>query len=96
VNGHEVFNVAVGARTSLNDLFGMLHRSLALHCPGLNGYQPRYDAFRPGDVKHSQADITKAARLLGYEPAFTIEKGLAQLIAEHLRQMEKAESKEQK
>ena len=85
LSGHEVFNIAVGARTTLNELFWMVHRLLSLHCPHLKGYQPRYEDFRPGDVRHSQADISKAGRLLGYEPAFTIEKGLESLLEEQLR-----------
>ena len=38
--------------------------------------KPKYEDFRPGDVLHSQADITKAKNLLGYSPEFNIEKGL--------------------
>lgn len=86
LSGHEVFNIAVGARTTLNDLFWMLHRRLSLQCPHLKGYQPRYEDFRPGDVRHSQADISKAGRFLGYEPAFTVEKGLESLAEEYVRQ----------
>jgi UDP-N-acetylglucosamine 4-epimerase len=86
LSGHEVFNIAVGARTTLNELFWMLHRRLSLQCPHLKGYQPRYEDFRPGDVRHSQADISKAGRLLGYEPAFKIEKGLESLAEEYVRQ----------
>jgi UDP-N-acetylglucosamine 4-epimerase len=45
--------------------------------PHLAGHRPDYKDFRPGDVRHSQADISKAAQLLGYVPTHTIEQGLA-------------------
>ncbi|NTV50308.1 MAG: Vi polysaccharide biosynthesis UDP-N-acetylglucosaminuronic acid C-4 epimerase TviC [Geobacteraceae bacterium] len=73
---NQVYNTAVNARTSLNELFGMLHSRLLLHYPHLKGNAPVYRDFRKGDVLHSQADISKAARLLGYEPSHTIDAGL--------------------
>lgn len=72
---NQVYNVAVNARTSLNQLFGLLAQTL-----GRNGvtYErpPVYRDFRAGDVRHSQADISKAERLLGYQPTHTIAQGL--------------------
>ncbi|AEC20678.1 capsular polysaccharide biosynthesis protein [Pusillimonas sp. T7-7] len=72
---NQVYNVAVNARTSLNELFEYLAQSL-----GNNGIvydkQPVYADFRAGDVRHSQADISKARQLLGYEPMHTIVQGL--------------------
>ena len=72
---NQVYNVAVNARTSLNELFEYLAQSL-----GNNGIvydkQPVYVDFRAGDVRHSQADISKAKKLLGYEPMHTIVQGL--------------------
>lgn len=74
---NQVYNVAVNARTDLNQLFTLLQYELAQ-----NGVQ--YDLpvqhadFRAGDVRHSQADITKAQQLLGYAPQYTIAAGLAQ------------------
>ncbi|NYT58993.1 Vi polysaccharide biosynthesis UDP-N-acetylglucosaminuronic acid C-4 epimerase TviC [Alcaligenaceae bacterium] len=72
---NQVYNVAVNARTSLNELFEYLAKSL-----GNNGIvydkQPVYSDFRAGDVRHSQADINKAKQLLGYEPMHTIVQGL--------------------
>ncbi|MGP9801382.1 SDR family oxidoreductase [Rheinheimera sp. NSM] len=71
----EVFNVAVGDRTSLNTLFNAIAATLAE-----NGLQysktPVYAAFRAGDVRHSQADISKAATMLGYQPQYRIHDGL--------------------
>ena len=72
---NQVYNVAFNARTSLNQLFGHLRDIL-----GRNGVQytraPRHADFRAGDVRHSQADITKARTLLGYAPQFDILQGL--------------------
>lgn len=72
---NQVYNVAVGARTSLNDLFLKLQRTLALHQINYDR-PPQHAPLRPGDVRHSLADIGKAARLLGYEPGYTIDRGL--------------------
>lgn len=73
---HEVVNVAVNARTSLNDLFEMVRVRLEPRHPRLRGCKPVYVPFRPGDILHSQADIGKAVRLLGYHPTHTVDQGL--------------------
>lgn len=71
----EVYNVALNARTSLNELFGYLQQTLSRN--GINyTKQPVYVDFRAGDVLHSQADISKARTELGYEPTHTILQGL--------------------
>lgn len=71
----QVYNVAFNARTSLNELFAHLRDIL-----GRNGVayarEPRHGDFRAGDVRHSQADVSKARELLGYEPRFDILRGL--------------------
>ncbi len=73
---NQVYNVAVGDRTTLNHLFQALRASLAPH--GVNPHtQPVYSAFRAGDVRHSQADVGKAQRLLGYAPTHTLAQGVA-------------------
>jgi len=73
---NEVYNVAVGDRTTLNDLFAALKEALTS-----NGvvYEkaPVCRDFRDGDVRHSQADIDKAAGRLGYAPEFQIKAGIA-------------------
>ncbi len=73
---NQVYNSAVNARTDLNKLFEMLSSRLVLEYRHLQNFKPIYRDFRPGDVKHSQADISKAKRLLGYMPTHTIEQGL--------------------
>ena len=85
---NQTYNIALNARTSLNELFGMLRQRLLPHCPHLENYKPVYQNFRPGDVRHSQADISKARRLLGFAPTQTVEQGLDEALAwytEHLR-----------
>ncbi|QVL50200.1 MAG: Vi polysaccharide biosynthesis UDP-N-acetylglucosaminuronic acid C-4 epimerase TviC [Thiocapsa sp.] len=73
---NQVYNVAVGERTTLNDLYTLIHRHLLPRYPHLQGAQPTYRDFRPGDVRHSLADITKAATRLGYAPTHRLEEGL--------------------
>jgi UDP-N-acetylglucosamine 4-epimerase len=73
---NQVFNVAVGGRTSLNELFGALRELLANRHPGLSIPRPVHRDFRPGDVRHSQADISKVRRLLGYDPTCDVRAGL--------------------
>jgi UDP-N-acetylglucosamine/UDP-N-acetylgalactosamine 4-epimerase len=77
---NQVYNVAVNARTSLNELFVLLRDGLAAKRPFLQEVQPVYRDFRAGDVLHSQADIGKADRLLGYRPTHTISTGLAEAL----------------
>jgi UDP-N-acetylglucosamine 4-epimerase len=77
---NQVYNVAVNARTSLNELYRMMHALLSGRFAHLADYQPEYAAFRSGDVRHSQADISKAARLLGYQPTHRLEQGLQEAL----------------
>lgn len=77
---NQVYNVALNARTSLNELYLMLHSLLVDRYPHLRDYQPRYGEFRVGDVRHSQADISKAADLLGYAPTHDLRRGLRQAL----------------
>lgn len=73
---NQVYNVAVGDRTTLNDLFEAIRVSLLPHFPHLQDFKPTYRDFRAGDVRHSQADISKAKTLLGYEPSHRMTEGL--------------------
>ncbi|HZL93168.1 MAG TPA: SDR family oxidoreductase, partial [Vicinamibacterales bacterium] len=61
----QVYNVAVAERTTLNELFELERALLLSKFPQVRDCRPLYREFRPGDVRHSQADISKAARLLG-------------------------------
>ena len=72
---NQVYNVAVGDRTTLNTLYESIQT--ALRTNGISAEQsPTYRDFRAGDVRHSQADISKITTLLGYQPEFAIEEGI--------------------
>jgi UDP-N-acetylglucosamine/UDP-N-acetylgalactosamine 4-epimerase len=73
---NQVYNVAVGGRATLNDLIGNLHTSLTALKPGLKIPAAQYGPTRVGDVRHSQADISKAKRLLGFAPTHNLLQGL--------------------
>ncbi|OGR06694.1 MAG: Vi polysaccharide biosynthesis protein VipB/TviC [Deltaproteobacteria bacterium RIFOXYD12_FULL_50_9] len=77
---NQVYNVAVGDRTDLNQLFALLRDGLAAKYSALKNVQPVYRDFRAGDVMHSQADISKAVKLLEYQPTYTIRQGLAKAL----------------
>lgn len=80
---NEVYNVAVGDRTTLNDLFAALKSALAEN-DVIYDKEPVYRDFRPGDVRHSQADIGKAASKLGYAPEYRIFEGIAKAMPWYL------------
>lgn len=77
---NEVYNVAIGAQTSLNELFQMIRQLVAEHHPEAHARQPEYRDFRAGDIPRSEADIGKARRLLGYRPAWTVAEGLQRTV----------------
>jgi len=87
----QVYNVAVGDRTTLNFLFGLLRDNLLSAITGearqhISACQPIHRDFRKGDVRHSQADIGKAHRLLGYTPTHNIEQGVCMAMPWYLAQ----------
>ncbi|MEO7494785.1 MAG: SDR family oxidoreductase [Massilia sp.] len=75
---NQVYNVALNARTTLNELHAMMCELLAERFPHVRQHQPQFKDFRAGDVRHSQADIGKANKLLGYAPTHRIDAGLKQ------------------
>jgi UDP-N-acetylglucosamine 4-epimerase len=75
---NQVYNVAVGDRTTLTELYGQIIENLLPHYPHLRNATPVYRDFRAGDVRHSLAEITKAEQLLGYRPRFKISAGIAE------------------
>jgi len=81
---NQVYNVAVGDRTSLNTLYTLLRDGLASE-----GVLPEARAvhreFRAGDVRHSQADVSKAARLMGYAPSHALADGLREALPWYVR-----------
>jgi UDP-glucose 4-epimerase len=77
-----VYNVACGSRTSLLQLVAKINALLGTNL------QPTHEKPRPGDVKHSQADITPAKTELGYVPKFDIDQGLRKCL-EYFRAQKK-------
>ena len=73
---NQVYNVAVGDQTTLNQLYEALRVNLAELYPHLVEAKPIYRDFRGGDVRHSLADISKSKSLLGYAPQYRIGEGL--------------------
>lgn len=84
---NQIYNIAVGDRTTLNELFQLLKDGLRRRDASLPDSQPVYGAFRSGDVRHSQADIQKACRLLGYVPIRTVREGLEQSLEWYCRNL---------
>ncbi|MEE6443584.1 MULTISPECIES: NAD-dependent epimerase/dehydratase family protein [Pseudomonas] len=80
---NQVYNVAVNGRTTLNRLFEAL--SNGLRDNGVNySSRPVYRDFRAGDVRHSQADISKAQNLLGYAPRYDVMSGISKAMPWYL------------
>tara|TARA_B100001250_G_scaffold411135_1_gene439099 strand:+ start:851 stop:1873 length:1023 start_codon:yes stop_codon:yes gene_type:complete len=81
---NHVYNVAVGDRTTLNQLYEAIQ--IALQASGVtHDTLPTYRDFRAGDVRHSQADVSKAKLLLGYEPKYVIKDGIAKAMPWYVR-----------
>jgi UDP-N-acetylglucosamine/UDP-N-acetylgalactosamine 4-epimerase len=72
----QVYNVALNDRTSLNQLYQMIEDRLIRRVDGLIKKEPIYRDFRAGDVRHSQANIDKAQKLLAYHPKYMISEGM--------------------
>jgi len=77
---NQVYNVAVGDSTSLNQLYASLRDLLSSRVEGFNSQAPVYRDFRAGDVRYSRADIGKARSLLGFKPAIRAQDGLERAI----------------
>jgi UDP-N-acetylglucosamine 4-epimerase len=88
---NQVFNVALNERTSLNQLYEMMRSLLAGSYPHVMQHQPLYAGFRNGDIRHSQADISKAARLLGFQPTHRINDGLREAMDWYKRNLAPAD-----
>jgi len=83
---NQVYNVAAGQRTTLTQLHEAIAAGLRRLQPSLNVRKPQFADFRDGDIRHSLADIGKAARLLGYVPSHDVAAGLAETADWYLRQ----------
>ena len=78
---NQIYNVALNDRTSLNDLYALISRRLSDETKKTYSERPVYRDFREGDVRHSQADIGKAKRLLGYVPRYSVGEGLTEAVS---------------
>ncbi len=85
----QVYNIAVSDRTTLNQLFESIKNILRPNFSHLNDYAQIYREFRVGDVRHSQADISKAKNLLGYQPSHHIEQGLVESMDWYVKNIKK-------
>jgi UDP-N-acetylglucosamine 4-epimerase len=72
----KIYNVAFGQRTTLNELFVLIREEVARHLPEAATAVVVHRDFRAGDVRHSLADISRAKKLLGYEPQYDVRQGL--------------------
>lgn len=73
---NQIYNVAFGERTTLNELYQLIKERVVAVKPAANEAKPQYRDFRAGDVRHSLADISKAKELIGYQPQFSVRNGL--------------------
>jgi len=76
----EVFNVSYGGKTSLTQLYWMIAERLAAIQPGFAPQDPKYTAAREGDIRHSQADLSKIKAHLGYDPTHSVAQGLDETV----------------
>jgi UDP-N-acetylglucosamine 4-epimerase len=86
----QVYNVAVGDRTTLNQLHAAIAEALQRERPDLQIASPKYADFRAGDVRHSLADVSKARSLLGYVPTHDVRAGLLEAMAWYVKQAQPA------
>lgn len=89
----EAFNVAVGGRNTLNELYDLINKELMEHIDGFQRKKAIYRDFRPGDIRHSNADISKAKQLVGYAPTHNIYEGMQQAIEWYINDFEKRRAK---
>ncbi len=76
----EVFNVAVGGRNTLNELYALINKELNTHIDSFNEKEAIYRDFRAGDIRHSNANISKAQNFVGYAPTHDIYQGMEEAI----------------
>ena len=80
LTGSDVFNVGLGQRTSLNELHSRIAAEVLKLNPASKLPGPVHGPARPGDIVHSQGDISKIQRVLGFEPQMSVEEGMAETV----------------
>ena len=91
----QAFNTAIGGRETLNNLYQAIVKGIKENLPDLEIKEPIYRDFRAGDIRHSNANIDKMQKLLGYEPTHTLESGLKESIAWYIQDIQGREKNEQ-
>ena len=76
----EAFNVAVGGRNTLNELYALISKELDAHIDSFTKKEAIYRDFRAGDIRHSNANISKAKNFVGYAPTHDIYQGMEEAI----------------
>jgi len=76
----EAFNVAVGGRNTLNELYALINKELDSHINSFKTQEAVYRDFRAGDIRHSNANISKAENVVGYAPTHDIYQGMEEAI----------------
>ena len=76
----EVFNVAAGGRNTLNELYALIKKELKAHISTFTEQEVIYRDFRVGDIRHSNANISKAKKIVGYAPTHDIYQGMKEAI----------------
>lgn len=82
---NQIYNVAVGHRTTLTQLHAVIVGALQRIEPTLQIAPPQYAGFREGDIRHSLADVSKAGELLGYVPTHDVQAGLAEAVGWYVK-----------
>lgn len=77
---NQVYNVAQGERTTLNELFYLIKEIISLFDKGVAGIEPVYGPPRKGDIPHSLASIAKIQKLLGYQPSHNVRMGMIEAV----------------
>ena len=77
---NQIYNVAVGDRTTLNQLYNYLKENLEDKYSHVKDAKPIYRDFRSGDVRHSEADISKIIKKIEFKPTHKLHQGLIQTI----------------
>lgn len=84
---NQVYNVAFGDKTTVNQLIDHLRSGLSKFDPEINRIHTEYSSIRKGDILHSLASIDKASRLLGYRPEYDLKKGISEAIGWYFKNM---------
>jgi len=81
----KAYNIALSGRTTLRDLHDAIRAEVSEHVD-VSGLEPVFEEFRTGDVRHSHADISRAKKLLGYDPQYSLQEGLKTTVAYYMSQ----------